>query len=238
MVSGRHELPPRAGVRYFGFVDASGGAVDSFTLGIAHCEGWDRSSGAPRPPRLVVDLLREVPAPFNPKEVVKSWVPLLKGTPDKGGYSVGHVKGDYYAGEWVGAEFRQYGIGFIASERTKSEIFLECLPRLNAHQVELLDNGKLKKQFLDLERKTSAGGKETIAHPPNGHDDIANAVAGSIVEAAVMLQVHPEHPAKTNYKEDGSLDWEALNKERLKKAFEDQFKPQEEAGSERYGFFR
>jgi hypothetical protein len=33
------ELPPRDGVRYFGFVDASAGQHDGFTIGIVHVEG-------------------------------------------------------------------------------------------------------------------------------------------------------------------------------------------------------
>ena len=30
-----------------------------------------------------------------------------------------------------------------------------------------------------IERRTSAVGRDTIAHPDRGHDDVANAVAGA-----------------------------------------------------------
>ena len=39
-------------------------------------------------------------------------------------------------------------------------------------------------QLLALERATSRLGKDSISHPPNGHDDIVNAAAGALVMAA------------------------------------------------------
>jgi hypothetical protein len=41
-----------------------------------------------------------------------------------------------------------------------------------------LDNPKLINQFIGLERRTARGGRDSIDHPPGGHDDICNAVAG------------------------------------------------------------
>ena len=52
-VPGRHELPPATGVSYVGFVDASGGSSDSFTLAVAHGELRDGQVFA------VLDVLRE-----------------------------------------------------------------------------------------------------------------------------------------------------------------------------------
>jgi hypothetical protein len=49
---GRHELPPRDGVRYEAAVDPSGGGQDAFTLVIAHAEG----SGSDR--RIAQDVMR------------------------------------------------------------------------------------------------------------------------------------------------------------------------------------
>jgi hypothetical protein len=37
---------------------------------------------------------------------------------------------------------------------------------------------------VSLERRTSRGGKDSIDHPPGGHDDLANAAAGALVIAA------------------------------------------------------
>jgi hypothetical protein len=42
----------------------------------------------------------------------------------------------------------------------------------------LLDDDKLVNQIVALERRVARGGKDSIDHPPNGHDDLANAVAG------------------------------------------------------------
>jgi hypothetical protein len=52
---------------------------------------------------------------------------------------------------------------------------------LNSGRVELLDHPRLHAQLLSLERRTARGGKDSIDHPPNGHDDLANAVAGALV---------------------------------------------------------
>ena len=35
-----------------------------------------------------------------------------------------------------------------------------------------------------LERRTARSGKDSIDHPPGGHDDVINAAAGALVEAA------------------------------------------------------
>jgi hypothetical protein len=38
-------------------------------------------------------------------------------------------------------------------------------------------------QLVGLERRTARSGKDSIDHSPGGHDDIANAVAGAIINA-------------------------------------------------------
>jgi len=60
VVPDRRELPPVQGVRYFGFVDPSGGSSDSMTLSIAHRDDE----------RAVLDCIREVRPPFSPESVV------------------------------------------------------------------------------------------------------------------------------------------------------------------------
>ena len=47
-------------------------------------------------------------------------------------------------------------------------------------RVELLDHPKLVTQLCALERRTARGGKDSIDHAPNAHDDLANAVAGVV----------------------------------------------------------
>jgi hypothetical protein len=61
--------PPITGARYFAFADPSGGSHDSFALAIAHRE----PNGT-----VVLDLLYERHAPFNPSEVVAEIAALLK----------------------------------------------------------------------------------------------------------------------------------------------------------------
>jgi hypothetical protein len=61
--------PPIEGTKYLAFADASGGVGDSFTLGIAHRAG-DSS--------VVLDLLFEKCAPFDPYAVTLEIVKLLK----------------------------------------------------------------------------------------------------------------------------------------------------------------
>ena len=39
---------------------------------------------------------------------------------------------------------------------------------------------------MSLERRTSRSGRDSIDHPPNGHDDVANAVAGAIAYASSL----------------------------------------------------
>jgi hypothetical protein len=48
----------------------------------------------------------------------------------------------------------------------------------NSSRVELLDHPRLVAQLCTLERRTARGGRDSIDHPPGGHDDIANVVAG------------------------------------------------------------
>ena len=41
---------------------------------------------------------------------------------------------------------------------------------------------RLISQIACLERRTARGGRDSIDHPPNGHDDLANVVAGVCVD--------------------------------------------------------
>jgi hypothetical protein len=40
------------------------------------------------------------------------------------------------------------------------------------------DNSKLISQLANLERRTARGGRDSVDHPPNSHDDIANVAMG------------------------------------------------------------
>ena len=60
------------------------------------------------------------------------------------------------------------------------------LAQINSRVVDLLDHPRLIAQLTGLERRTSGGGRDSIDHPPNSHDDVANAVAGAILGASAV----------------------------------------------------
>ena len=169
VVPDRFELPPVSGLVYSGFVDPSGAAVDSMTLGIAHRD---------RDGRGLLDALREVRPPFSPEAVVAEFADLLRS------YRVGQVTGDHWGGEWPREQFAKHGIRYVPSDKVKSAIYLEFLPLLNSGRVELLDHPRLISQLCSLERRTSRGGKDSIDHPKGAHDDVVNSAAGALVLAA------------------------------------------------------
>ncbi len=170
-VLGRLELPPVAGIAYTGFVDPSGGSQDSFTMAIAHRSLIDETI-------TVLDCIREVRPPFSPEQVVAQFAVTLQS------YCVFQVTGDRYAGEWPREQFAKYGVTYIPSERSKSDIYRDALPALNSSRVELLDHPRMLAQLANLERRVARGGKDSIDHGPGGHDDIVNAAAGALVFAA------------------------------------------------------
>jgi hypothetical protein len=158
------------GVIYQAFVDPSGGSSDSMTLAIGHRQATDNKKAIG-----VLDVVREIRAPFSPDAAVAEFAQLLQS------YGVRFVRGDRYAAEWVVGAFRKVGIEYRQADLAKSEIYRDFLPRLNSAEVDLLDNQCLITQLLGLERRTARGGRDSIDHPPGGHDDLANAVAGALV---------------------------------------------------------
>lgn len=169
VVPGRYELPCIYGTRYYAHCDPSGAAVDAMSLAISHRE--PDGTG-------VVDVIRERRPPFSPEQVVAEFSDVLKT------YKITGLIGDRWGGEWVVEAFRKHGISYKVSEKVKSAIYQEFLPLLNSRKVELLDHRRMVSELCGLERRTGRGsGKDTIDHPPSAHDDIINAVAGSIVAA-------------------------------------------------------
>ena len=72
---------------------------------------------------------------------------------------------------------------------SKSDLYSALLPRVNAHQVELLDVPQLVQQLGNLERRTARSGRDSIDHPPRQRDDLANAVAGVCSLVATGSQI-------------------------------------------------
>jgi hypothetical protein len=171
---GRREIAPGSQYHYAAFVDPSGGSQDSMTLAIAHREG----------DRLVLDATRERRPPFSPESVVDDFADLMKR------YRIGWVSGDRYAGEWPREQFGKRGITYMVAEKPKSELYKAFLPEVNSARVELLEDPRLVSQLCALERRTARGGRDTIDHPPNGRDDVANAVAGVIASIAAVAPIN------------------------------------------------
>jgi hypothetical protein len=91
------------------------------------------------------------------------------------------VTGDAYSGEFVRELFRDKGISYNISRKSKSQIYVDLLPMLNSGRVVLLDHPKLVAQLCSLERRTTRGtGRDIVDHPPNSHDDLVNAAAGAL----------------------------------------------------------
>lgn len=107
-------------------------------------------------------------------------------------YRIAKVTGDRYAGGWVRESFREQGVDYVPSERTKSEIYAAFAALLNSGRVKLPANQRLRSQFSSLERRASRSGKEIVEHLPRSHDDLANCVAGALVLASSASSVRHE----------------------------------------------
>ncbi len=171
----RRERAPVKNISYTAFCDPSGGAHDSFTLAIGHQDGE----------RSVLDVCRGIKPPFSPESVVKEYAALLKS------YRCSSVVGDRYSGEWVVEAFSKEGIHYRHSELTKSECYLESLPVFSQGVVDLLDVPVLTTELMQLERRTSRSGKDSVDHPPQGRDDHANACCGVLAMLASRTNAAP-----------------------------------------------
>jgi hypothetical protein len=131
------ELPPRAGIEYYGFVDASAGRHDPFCIGIVHAEAVDGIADATSGrfasgdeidvKRLVADVIRGRRPPFDPATVAKEFAALARD------YGIDRVTGDQYAGQWVPAAFKvqipmQSGRAFRREAGHRSELMSATIP--------------------------------------------------------------------------------------------------------------
>lgn len=173
VVKERTEIRPDYGTEYSAFVDLSGGRSDDSALCIAHRE--ERV--------VVVDLLRRYRPPSNPYAIIGEMVEELKR------YELNSVVGDNYSAEFVASAFEERGIHYIKSEKNKSALYLELLPRISASEIELLDEPVSVSQLAHLERRTRSGGKDIVDHPRGGRDDLANVIAG-VADVASTRRAH------------------------------------------------
>ncbi|PVA11545.1 hypothetical protein DC366_00815 [Pelagivirga sediminicola] len=157
------EIPRQRGIKYWAFVDPSGGGADEFTIAIGH-----RDKGG----MVVVDAVRGRKG--NPAAITADFCALAKT------YGITAVYGDRYGAEWVRTEFRRHTVAYLNSPGTRSELYLSMGQALNAGRAELPPCEMIERQLCALERRTSRGGRDLIDHPPGGHDDRANAAAGLV----------------------------------------------------------
>jgi hypothetical protein len=165
VVPGRKVIPYQEGVRYFGFVDMSGGSLDDAVLCIAHLDGK----------RIIVDRIEKQAGstPFDPRQAVQRFAGILHE------YHCTTVTGDAYAGLTFRKDFEACEITYIVSKKDTTDLYEALEPKLNASEVELLDVPILIEQAICLVVKGSK-----ITHQNGDHDDFINACAGAVDLAA------------------------------------------------------
>jgi hypothetical protein len=159
---GVYERQPNAKLGYRAFVDPSGGSSESMALAIGHREN----------DAVMLDLLREIRAPFSPEAAVEELCGELAR------YRVQTVSGDKYAGEWPAEQFAKRDVSYKPSAMDASKLYRELLPRLNTKAIGLLDEKRSLGQLASLERRTGRAGRDIVDHPRGAHDDLSNVIAG------------------------------------------------------------
>jgi len=184
------ELPPRPGVFYKAYVDASGGAVggDAYTIAISH-----REHGC-----YIIDALRGRAGPFDPEELTKEYAALCKQ------YRCAGVTGDKYGREWVASAWRKCSIPYTTATLTASETYLECLPLWTRAAVRIPDHPILVRELRLLERIPTRMGKDQVVHPRGVHDDFANVCCGALYGLANHLGAYADLLGKATAWEDES----------------------------------
>lgn len=147
---------------YGAFVDMTGGSSDDAVLAIAHHDESGRG---------VLDVLVDQGQrpPFDPRKAVVRFSEMLKE------WGVKSVTGDKYAGETFISAFKDDGITYRVSDKSKHELYESFEPRLNGSSVVLLDHAEMESQLLSLVWRGNR-----IDHPGGEHDDFANAAAGAV----------------------------------------------------------
>jgi hypothetical protein len=175
---GRRENAASYHFRYKGFVDMSGGSIDSATMAVAHNENG----------LTIIDVVREIPSPHDPESACDEFCRIMRD------YGIKEVVGDRYSGAWASQAFEKRRLRYKASEQPKSELYKNLLPKLMAKKIRLVDNPRLISQLAGLERRTSRGGNDSIDHAPGGHDDVANSVAGVSFATNAPAVAHSSSP--------------------------------------------
>ncbi len=156
------ERPPSGGRKYVSFTDPSGGSGDSMVGAVGHLEGGI----------LVVDAVREILAPFDPESATDELARLFHQ------FGISTTHGDAYSSAWCRTAFERRAIQYRHCELPRTALYLNLLPYLNSRTIRLLDHSKTVNQIASLERRTARGARDSIDHPRDQHDDLANTIAG------------------------------------------------------------
>jgi hypothetical protein len=184
------ELPPRPGMRYHAFTDASAGRHDQFTIAIVHRDKDHKD-------RVIADVIRGRKPPFDPNTVAKDYATLAKS------YGCHTITGDAFAGEWTKTAFEKAGITYKTAERNRSELYLEALPLWSRGLVSIPNLPILVRELRLLERRTHRSGKDSVDHGAGAgsSDDHANSLFGALNLAVGKSQgfvIPPEIRARLN----------------------------------------
>jgi hypothetical protein len=196
------ELPPRHGVIYFAFTDASAGRHDAFTICVCHAQGE----------RIVVDVIRGRRPPFDPASVAAEFAALARE------YRCPKITGDNFAAEWVAGAFTKAGLPYHRSDATRSEIYLEVLPLWTRGLVSIPNHATLVRELRLLERRTHRSGRDSVAHGAHGSDDYANSLSGALrlaVWKRQPLKFSPELLARASLPGPMTRRWNQRNLARL-----------------------
>jgi hypothetical protein len=90
-------------------------------------------------------------------DVIKQYAELLRS------YEVHEIVSDNYAAGFSSDEWNRNGIGFRACDNDTAENFLRLLPLLTSKRARLADNGTLRTQLSQLERRVVSG-HEVVGH--------------------------------------------------------------------------
>lgn len=75
-------------------------------------------------------------------------------------------------------DLRSYTVkGITFSNKKKQSLYNTLKSKMEAGEIRLPDNSKLRKQLLDMEYEFTAGGKMKIESPKGGHDDFCDSLA-------------------------------------------------------------
>jgi hypothetical protein len=159
------ELAPQADIAYKAFIDMSSGVGDASTIAIAHRDTGDR---------VVVDVIRGVPAPHDPASVAREFVALAKE------YRCRVITGDAYAKGWVKGTIEACGAEYQQSRLPRSELYLEGLVLFARGQVRLPGHDVMLRELRLLQRRTAKSGRDSVDHIVGSHDDHPNSIFGSL----------------------------------------------------------